>query len=103
MASSLDLHDELCELLGSRNVYFQPPESLKMQYPCIRYSISGMPKLNANDKVYLKTCNTYTITVIDTDPDSDISTRILTHFSMARFDRAYTSNNLYHHTLTLNY
>lgn len=97
------LHEELCELLGSRNVYFQPPDSLKMQYPCIRYSISGMSKLNANDKVYLKTCNEYAITVIDTDPDSDISTRILAHFPMSRFDRGYTSNNLNHHTLTVNY
>lgn len=103
MERRLELHEELCELLGSRNVYFQPPESLKMQYPCIRYSISDMPKLNANDKVYLKTCNTYTITVIDSDPDSDISTHILSHFSMVRFDRAYTSNNLNHHILTLNY
>lgn len=103
MGSRLELHEELCELLGSRNVYFQPPESLKMQYPCIRYSISGMPKINANNKVYLKTCNTYNLTVIDTDPDSVISNRILSHFSMVRFDRAYTSNNLIHHTLTVNY
>ena len=103
MERRLELHEELCELLGSRNVYFQPPESLKMQYPCIRYSISDMPKLNANDKVYLKTCTTYAVTVIDADPDSDISTRILSHFSMVRFDRTYTSNNLNHHILTLNY
>ena len=103
MERRLDLHEELCEILGSRNVYFQPPESLKMQYPCIRYSISGMPKINANNKVYLKTCNTYTVTVIDTDPDSDISNQILTHFQMVRFDRAYTSNNLNHHVLTVNY
>ena len=103
MGSRLELHEELCELLGSRNVYFQPPESLKMQYPCIRYSISGMPKLNANNKVYLKTCNTYTLTVIDRDPDSNVSNRILNHFQMVRFDRAYVSNNLNHYTLTLNY
>ena len=103
MASRIELHEELCELLGSRNVYFQPPESLKMQYPCIRYSISGMPSIKANDKFYLKTCTTYDITIIDADPDSDISTRILSHFPMARFDRSYTSNNLNHHVLTINY
>lgn len=103
MASRLELHEEFCELLGSRNVYFQPPESLKMQYPCIRYSISGMPNIKANDKFYTKTCTTYDITVIDADPDSDISTRILAHFPMTRFDRAYTSNNLNHHVLTINY
>ena len=25
----------LIELLGSNNVYFQPPESIKIDYPCI--------------------------------------------------------------------
>ena len=34
-----DLGDKLKEVSGYKNVYFQPPESLKMSYPCIRYEI----------------------------------------------------------------
>ena len=29
MAERLKLHQELCELIGSKNVYFDPPESIK--------------------------------------------------------------------------
>ena len=38
MADRLDLQGLLEELLESRNVYYKPPESIKMQYPAIRYS-----------------------------------------------------------------
>lgn len=100
MASRLDLHEELCNLLGSRNVYFQPPESVKLVYPCIVYSKSGVVKLNANNRLY-KSDDEYQITVIDYDPDSDIYARIIEHYPMSRFDRSYTSENLNHNVITL--
>lgn len=102
MASRLELHEELCELLGTRNVYFQPPESIKLSYPCIIYSRSGVTKQNANNRLY-KSVNEYGIIVIDANPDSSIPDDILNHFPMCRFDRSYTSNNLNHTSLTLNY
>lgn len=102
MASRLKLHDELCKLLGSNYCYFQPPESIKLNYPCIVYSISDVDKDNANDRLY-RSINEYIITVIDTDPDSIIPYMILSHFPMCSFDRTYTSDNLNHYTLTLYY
>ena len=42
MASRLDLQSKLEKLLGNKNVYYQPPESLKMEYPAIRYSRSDI-------------------------------------------------------------
>lgn len=100
MASRLQLHEELCSILGSRNVYFQPPETLEMDYPCIRYSRSGIDRKHANDGGYIST-NRYELTVIDYDPDSDIPDKILTHFPRCRFDRAYIADNLNHFVLTL--
>lgn len=102
MASRLELHEELCGLLGSQNVYYQPPASFKMSYPCIVYSRSGINKRNADDRMY-KSVNEYGIIVIDRDPDSMIPDHILEHFAMCRFDRFYTSDNLNHFSLTLNY
>lgn len=102
MASRLQLHEELCELLGSRNVYYQSPESVKMSYPAIRYSKTGVNTNNANDKIY-KSMNQYNVIVIDPDPDSEIPDKILNHFQMCRYDRGYTSNNLNHDALTLYY
>lgn len=102
MGSRLKLHEELCEILGSRYVYFQPPASVTMTYPCIRYS-KGAPNINrANNTIY-KNVNRYEITVIDADPDSEIADKILTHFQMCSIDRRYIADNLNHTTLTLYY
>ena len=102
MASRLQLHEELCEILGSRYVYYNPPESVKMSHPCIRYSLSGVDQKNANNNSYMRK-KRYEITVIDLNPDSDIFEKILDNFEMCSFDRSYRSDNLNHFTLTLYY
>ena len=56
MASRLELHEELCEVLGSRNAYFQTPENVKMEYKptgAIRYKLGGKNLKRANNKIYL--------------------------------------------------
>lgn len=102
MGSSLKLHEELCVILGTTNVYFQPPESIKMKYPCIRYS-KGAPDLKrANDKIYRNT-DRYEVIVIDYDPDSEIPNKLLEHFQMCSISRTYAMDNLNHTALTLYY
>lgn len=102
MASRLNLHEELCELLGSRNVYFQSPSSVIMKYDAIRYSLSE-PNLNrANDKVYQKV-NKYEGVVITYDPDSAIPDAILEHFQMCSISKPYVVDNLNHFPFTLYY
>ena len=39
MRDRLDLHECLCKILNSNNVYFQPPENVRMNYPAIVYSL----------------------------------------------------------------
>lgn len=100
MDSRLILHEELCNTLGTRNVYYNPPESLKLNYPCIVYNRSGINKLNANDRIYKK-MNRYSLTVIDPDPDSDIPDRLIERFEYCSYDTGYVANNLNHDRLTL--
>jgi hypothetical protein len=102
MASRLKLHDELCKILGSNNVYYKPPASLRMQYPCIKYSLSGIDTRRANDKNY-SMMNCYEVIVIDYDPDSQTHMKLLEHFEMCSFDRNYPSDGLNHNVLTLYY
>lgn len=102
MASRHKLHEELCKLLGTNNVYFQPPSSVSMQYPCIKYSLAGINSKRANNQIY-SSVNRYEIIVIDRDPDSNIHNDILRHFPKCGFDRPYTADNLYHKVLTLYY
>ena len=101
MASRLELHEILCNILGSRNVYFQPPESVKMKYPAMVYSLSGMRNNHANNKVYAQ-MRSYQITVIDASPDSLISDRI-SKLPYCSFDRFYPSDGLNHYVYTLYY
>ena len=102
MASRLKLHEELCELLGSRNVYYQPPASVKLQYPGIRYALSTIDVKRADNQFYSST-NRYQIIVIDQDPDSDIHNKILRHFKRCSFNDSYVADNLNHKVLTLYY
>lgn len=98
----LQLQQELETLLNSRNVYFQPPETMKLKYPCVVYFKSNVSPRYANDKIYNKTQG-YTLTVVDSDPDSEIPYDILNHFKYCRIDSYYRSENLNHTKLTLYY
>lgn len=102
MASELKLQNEFEEILKSKNVYFQPPASVLMQYPCIRYSLSGVDIKRANNKIY-KIKKRYKVVVIDRDPDSTIWEEIMSHFSMCSFEQSYASDGLNHVVLTLYY
>ena len=97
----LQLHDILCKISGVKKVYFQPPESVKMEYPCIRYVLEGMPAEYANDRAYRKT-NRYMVTVMDKDPDSVIPSEVI-NLPMCSFDRFYTADNLNHWVFSLYY
>ena len=103
----LDLHNEFIDILETRGqkisrVYYQAPESSKMEYPCIKYSLAGVNVKRANNGVY-NTYNKYEVIVIDYDIDSDIWNKIISHFPMCSFDRQYPSDNLNHTVLTLYY
>lgn len=101
MASRFDLHELLCDVLGTRNVYFQPPESVQMKYPAIVYGLDNIENSFANDGVYFSK-RRYLITVIDKDPDSSIIDKVVA-LPTCRFNRHYESDNLNHDVFTLFY
>lgn len=102
MADRAELHEELCTILGSRNVYFNPPESVKMSYDAIRYQLAGKNIIRANNRLYRFT-NCYDGVVIARDPDTAIPDMILSHFEMCSFGRPYIADNLNHYPFTLYY
>lgn len=101
MGTRLQLQTILETILGSDNVYFQPPESLKMRYPCIVYKLSKVNTIFANDNPY-KNKKMYNVTVIDQNPDSQIPD-LVGKLSMCIFDRTYVSDNLNHTVYNLYY
>lgn len=99
MASRPNLQALLEEILGSRNVYFQPPESVKVNYPAIVYGLENIENTFADDRVYLLN-KSYWITLIDKNPDSSFVDMIV-QLPMCRFERHYTSENLNHWRFSL--
>lgn len=82
-------------------VYFQPPPSVKLVYPCIIYVLDKIDTKHADDKPYLNKKG-YSVTIIDKDPDSEIPDMLST-MPLSRFDRAYTADNLNHWVFSLFY
>lgn len=100
-ASRLKLHEELCDLLGTRNVYYDPPESVKLQYDAIRYTRRKIDNKFANGSVY-KQDRSYEVIAIYRDADSDLPEK-LSLLPMCSHDRHYVSDNLHHDVFTLYY
>ena len=107
MSERLELHEILCEIVnieesdGDRHVYHNPPASVKMKYPAIRYSLKDIKKLRANNATY-KNMRCYEVVVIDPKPDSPIAEKVL-DLQYCEFDRQYKANNLNHDVFTLYY
>lgn len=102
MGRRLNLHEELCTILGSKSVYFDPPQSVLMSYDAIRYELAGKDIKRANNGVYIIT-DQYDGVVISENPDSEVPDAILHHFPMCSFGRPYVADNLHHFPFTLYY
>ncbi len=90
------LGKKLRAILGSKNVYFQPPSSVKMHYPAIVYKISADEVRYADDRLYYR-FKCYDVTYIDYDPDSPIPDRIREEIPYCSYNGHFVSDNLNHH------
>lgn len=96
------LHTVLSSLAGIRGVYFQPPSSEKMKYPCVSYDYDSESILNADNKPYISWPK-YTVEIIDRDPESSLPKMLETIHPrcIVKFDRKFTHDNLNHWMFTL--
>jgi len=99
MATRLDLSKLLRDILGSDNVYFQPPESVQMKYPAIVYSLENFDKRYASNITHILQ-RQYLVTLIHEDPDNQIVDRIAS-LPLCHFNRHYKKDNLNHYSFSL--
>ena len=102
MNKRLELHEKLCELVGNTNVYFQPPASVKLSYPCVIYRVGNGNAKHANDKMYIFT-HSYEVMFIYKKPNLEIIDEVLSALPMCRLDRTYCGDNLNHYVFTIYY
>jgi hypothetical protein len=98
----LELRDVLSSIMEDSgeepHLYFQPPETIKLEYPCMVYHLKTLTSRKANDKPYHKIIG-FDITYITRSPASSVPSRMLSEQYM-NFDRYYTSENLHHYAYT---
>lgn len=102
MANRLDLHAELLALMEGNPVYFQPPESIKLKYPCLVYSRRAGDTKYADNYPYNYKPE-YQLTLIDKDPDSKFVLKLIMAFPMIRHTNFFISDNLNHDVFALFY
>ena len=99
--SRIELDGILQSIPGVSKVYFPPPESVKLKYPCIIYERTDADTQFANNTPYHFTW-AYEVTVIDPNPDSTIPAAVAA-LPMSRFGRHFTSDNLNHDVFIVYY
>lgn len=106
MRHRLELQKKLEAILGTREVFFQPPESKKItNFPVIIYTLQQVNTTFASNKRY-KIDEAYQITLITKDPETDLYEKILSAFEEdinfhILFDRLTPMNNLNHFYYTV--
>ena len=102
----LDLHDKFVDILGTAGrpvtrAYFQPPSTIKLEYPCIIYSRSDRKNFFSNDSIYLG-LNQYQVTVVDKNPDSLLPEKVQ-ELPYCKYTTHFTADGLNHTVYTLYY
>lgn len=101
MASRLQLQKEL-ENLGIPNVYFQPPENVKLKYPACIYHLSQIRSSYAADMPHSVKVR-YNLLYITKDPDDVMIEKLAWAFSTMSHGHSYVHDGLYHHSFDLYY
>lgn len=97
--NQIELQTLLENIMGSRNVYFQPPTNLMMNYPCIVYHLDYSDNDYADNGPYRRQWR-YLVTLVAHDPNHP-AREVLADLPMCRFSRFYTLNNLNHTAFNL--
>ena len=101
MASRQELQSKLESVLGNRNVYYDPPSNLSMEYDAIKYS-KNPSKSTFADNVRYSNKDRYELIVIARKSDHPVIKKLL-ELPYCSHDRHYKADNLAHDVFTLYY
>lgn len=99
--SRKELSKILRKILGSDHVYYQPPETIKIEYDAIIYSLKDIDGIYADNQLY-QMSKVYKLVFISPSPDNDVVDRLMEELN-ASFVQRYTQNGLYHDVLEINF
>lgn len=103
MDQYLALRNMLLDTLPSdaKNLYYQPPDGMRVEYPCIIYGLVDMETKYADNNPYTVT-KMYKITIIDKNPLSDIVGAVAL-LPLCKFNRFFAADDLNHFIFKIYY
>lgn len=96
----LALHEKLCTILGSRNVYHDPPSTIHMNYPCIVYKRNPASPRMADNIRYI-VWYPWDVQIISKDPDFSLFDTFLDNFDYGTEGQPFVADNLHHSNFTI--
>ena len=100
MLKRVDIQETFKFLLGSNNVYYQPPANLKMKYPAIVYSLDGLDvKRFDNTRLINKNC--FSVTHIYRNESENLVETMLKNFEYISFDNRSIVDGIYNDHYTI--
>lgn len=96
----IKFHNKLISILGNNNVYYNPPSTIKIHYPCIIYKLKDIMTNRASNKVY-SLDHVYEVSLIGTKVTDDTKDKLMTNIPYCEFNNSYISDNLYHYVYTI--
>jgi len=97
-----DIRNRIIAVTNIPYIYIDPPQSVQMKYPCIRVSRNSGITRFANNMPYTHRTS-YSVKLIDRDPDSIYFRPLVMGFPMIRFNRHYVADSLHHDDFILYY
>lgn len=94
------LHEKLCDILGSRNVYHDPPSNIHLNYPCIIYKRTQVDTRKADNIRYIN-WYPYDVQIISKDPDFELFDSFLDNFDYGYEGAPFVTDNLHHSNFTI--
>lgn len=97
-----DLRDHLYLIHNTENVYYDPPESIRMDFPCFRFELNNIDVKHADNKAYAKKPR-WAVTYITRDLEEieEVAEEMLEHFQYCNFDTSFRADNLQHAVFNL--
>ncbi len=98
-----ELVDTLQLFMGNKvKIYYQPPENIRLQYPCVVVELSNALMNYADNLPYLKN-KRYSLTLMCLDADNEEYVNKLLELSMCTFDRRFINDRIVHDVFTIYY
>lgn len=97
----IEFNAVLVEILGSPNVYYQPADDSRMQYPCLVYELEDVAIQHADNGPY-SMHDRYQVTLIRKLPDSSVKRKLL-GLPLSSFSRHFATAGLNHDVFVIHY